>query len=183
VIISVTYGKQTASDVHDPEVVEVEKCVARLTRSLAPGKYAIESYPFLRYMPGYLTELRMWHEEELHLFKGQYRKVAKEMVCDSHWHVPSVNEILLQSSSENVPPSFAKSMIQSQQELGLSEDEAAYVCGSMFGAGSDTVCEATFRRVMAYLRLHRLLGRLWWLGWPLHVSPKCRRRRRSTLTR
>ena len=34
---------------------------------------------------------------------------------------------------------FATQVLQAQESLGLSFDECAYLCGSQFGAGSDTV--------------------------------------------
>lgn len=45
---------------------------------------------------------------------------------------------VLQKNNE-ASPSFGKYLIERQQELGLSDDEVAYLAGSMFGAGSDTV--------------------------------------------
>lgn len=39
-----------------------------------------------------------------------------------------------------VNPCFVTYLLEGQEELGLSDDELAYLAGSMFGAGSDTVC-------------------------------------------
>lgn len=39
----------------------------------------------------------------------------------------------------NDPPSFAKGLLEQQQESELNDEELAYLAGSMFGAGSDTV--------------------------------------------
>ena len=36
-------------------------------------------------------------------------------------------------------PCFAKYLIERQNEFELDDDELAYLAGSMFGAGSDTV--------------------------------------------
>lgn len=36
-------------------------------------------------------------------------------------------------------PGFATYLLEHQKELELSDDEVAYLAGSMFGAGSDTV--------------------------------------------
>ena len=38
-----------------------------------------------------------------------------------------------------VQPCFVKYLIEKQSEYGLDDDELAYLAGSMFGAGSDTV--------------------------------------------
>ena len=36
-------------------------------------------------------------------------------------------------------PCFTTYLLEHQEESGLSDDELAYLAGSMFGAGSDTV--------------------------------------------
>jgi hypothetical protein len=36
-------------------------------------------------------------------------------------------------------PCFAKKILEHQEEYGLTDNETAYLAGSMFGAGSDTV--------------------------------------------
>lgn len=38
-------------------------------------------------------------------------------------------------------PSFAKYLLQNQNTHKLSYEEMAYLAGSLFGAGSDTVCD------------------------------------------
>lgn len=44
---------------------------------------------------------------------------------------------------------FGKYIIEHQEDLGLSENEAAYLAASMFGAGSDTSAAAISIAVMA----------------------------------
>jgi hypothetical protein len=39
-------------------------------------------------------------------------------------------------------PSFAKYLLEEQPKLGLSDDELAYLAGSLFGAGSDSVSDS-----------------------------------------
>jgi hypothetical protein len=40
----------------------------------------VDTYPILRYVPGYLNEMRAWHAEELALFQGQAENVRTKMV-------------------------------------------------------------------------------------------------------
>jgi len=54
-----------------------------------------------------------------------------------------------QACDEEVPQSFGKYLIERQKELELSDDETAYLAGSMFGAGSDTTASAISVAVMA----------------------------------
>jgi len=44
-----------------------------------------------------------------------------------------------QVRGEQTPPSFAKYVLSQQESLGLSDDEAAYLVGTIFGTTSDTV--------------------------------------------
>jgi cytochrome P450 len=48
-----------------------------------------------------------------------------------------------------VPQSFGKYLVERQAELELSDDETAYLAGSMFGAGSDTTASAISISIMA----------------------------------
>ena len=41
--------------------------------------------------------------------------------------------------NQEARPCFAKYLIERQNEFELDDDELAYLAGSMFGAGSDTV--------------------------------------------
>lgn len=45
--------------------------------------------------------------------------------------------------------SFATYITSKQEEFGLSDDECAYLCGSIFGAGSDTSSSAITIAIMA----------------------------------
>lgn len=55
---------------------------------------------------------------------------------------------------DGAPPSFATYLIDQQRQLGLSDDEVAYLAGSMFGAGSDTVSSRHPTRMLSDLLAH-----------------------------
>ena len=80
VIMSITYGKTTPTSYSDPEVQEVNKCLAFLGKAIRPGTYLVDSFPILRYVPGYLNELKNQHQVELALFRGQLEGVRKKLV-------------------------------------------------------------------------------------------------------
>ena len=80
VVISITYGKPAPSSYSDPEVQEVNRNLTRLGRALIPGAYAVDTFPFLRYIPGYTRTLEQYHREELSLFRSQFDKVRRDMV-------------------------------------------------------------------------------------------------------
>lgn len=78
--MSITYGKTTPTAYSDPEVVAVNRCLARFGQAIRPGAYLVDTFPILKYVPGYLTQLRKWHKEELELFQGQLNLVREQMV-------------------------------------------------------------------------------------------------------
>ncbi|KAF7323775.1 Cytochrome P450 [Mycena kentingensis (nom. inval.)] len=131
VILSLTYGKPTRTASDDPIVREVSGAQARLGAALIPGAYRVDAWPLLRYVPGYLSELRRHHDMELTLFRSQLDGVRDAM------------------EAGNARPSFGKMILERQAEYGLSYDEVAYLAGSMFGAGSGTSSSAISIVIMA----------------------------------
>ncbi|KAJ7336344.1 cytochrome P450 [Mycena albidolilacea] len=132
VIISLTYGKPARTSSDDPIVEEVGSAQARLGAALVPGAYMVDAFPFLRYVPGYLSELRRQHQMELALFKSQLDDVREQM-----------------AANKDMRPCFAKKLLEHQEEYGLTDHETAYLAGSMFGAGSDTSAAAISIVIMA----------------------------------
>ncbi|KAF9560649.1 cytochrome P450 [Agrocybe pediades] len=131
VVMALAYGKNPKS-YEDPDVQAVNRCLTRLGNTLRPGVWKVDAYPILRYIPGYLKELQEGHAEELALFKRQLNEVRKQ-----------------KERGEEIPQSFGKYLIERQAELELSDDETAYLAGSMFGAGSDTTASAISIGVLA----------------------------------
>jgi hypothetical protein len=80
--MSFVYGKTTPTSYKDPEIVTVNKCLARFGRAMMPGAYLVDTYPILRFVPGYLRQLKIWHQEEHALFDGQLDAVRRQMVRD-----------------------------------------------------------------------------------------------------
>ncbi|KAG7439842.1 cytochrome P450 [Guyanagaster necrorhizus] len=132
VIMTLTYGKTTPTSYTDPEIQLINRNTVQVARSMRPGAYLVDSFPILRYIPTYLRELRAFHECELDLFKSQIDIVRAGM-----------------ASGKDTLPSFAKFLIKNQTVYGLSDNEAAYLAGSMFGAGSDTTASAISIVIMA----------------------------------
>ncbi|THV06992.1 cytochrome P450 [Dendrothele bispora CBS 962.96] len=132
VIISLTYGKPTPTTYSEPEVQRLQKCLFRLGAAVRPGTYLVDSFPPLRYVPGYLSELKRYHQEELSLFRSQLDGVRDKI-----------------NKGADVQPCFAKYLIENQEQFGLTDNEAAYLAGSMFGAGADTTAAAISIAIMA----------------------------------
>jgi hypothetical protein len=81
--MSLIYGKTTPTSYTDLEIVTVNKCIDRFGRAIRPGAYLVDTYPILRFVPGYLNQLKVWRQEKHALFKGQLDAVRRQMVRDS----------------------------------------------------------------------------------------------------
>ncbi|KAI0078962.1 cytochrome P450 [Panus rudis PR-1116 ss-1] len=132
VIMNLTYGKTSRTKYSDPVIRELNRNLLRLSHALGLGSYLVDTFPFLRFIPlGGVAELKQFHKEELSLFKAQV-ELAKERVSRSEANA-----------------SFATYLLEHQKEYGLSDDELAYLAGSMFGAGSDTTAAGLGFVIMA----------------------------------
>ncbi|KIP04789.1 hypothetical protein PHLGIDRAFT_31183 [Phlebiopsis gigantea 11061_1 CR5-6] len=124
VVMSSTYGKIGPTYYSDPEVQGIVVHGARLGEVVQIGSHVVDRYPILRNIPFVTSTLRRWHEEEL----GMFSKL--------------VDDVRAKVQAGNAQPCFATYLLENQRELQLSDDEIAYLAGSMFGAGSDTSASA-----------------------------------------
>ncbi|KAK7046704.1 cytochrome P450, partial [Favolaschia claudopus] len=131
-ILSLTYGIAVHTASNDPIVREVNDSQTNLGAALVPGAWMVDSFPILRLIPNYLLELRRQHQLELNLFKSQLEHVREQMISNKH-----------------VKACFGRMLIERQEEYKLTDDEAAYLAGSMFGAGAGTSASAISIMVMA----------------------------------
>ncbi|KAH9921236.1 cytochrome P450 [Epithele typhae] len=131
VILTVTYGKTTPTSYGDMIVQEINRNAERLMKALVPGAYLVDSYPILKHVPGFTSELDRFHREELDLYTRQVDTVRRKVTANS------------------VQPCFVTYLLDNQEKMELSDDELAYLAGSMFGAGSDTTAGVLTYMVMA----------------------------------
>ncbi|KAJ8588373.1 cytochrome P450 [Rhizopogon salebrosus TDB-379] len=131
VVMSISYGKTTPTAYTDPEVVAVIATIARFGRVAQPGAYLVDTFPILRFVPGYLNQLKEWHKEELQLFGAQLDIVRRQI------------------HEGTAGPSFAKFVLENQKQYGLQDEELAYLSGGIFGAGADPTASAITIIMMA----------------------------------
>ncbi|KAJ7159016.1 cytochrome P450 [Mycena crocata] len=124
VVLTTAYG-QRANSYKDPLVVGIHRVFGVFRVNARQGAWKVDAFPFLRYIPGYLRPLQDAHKAELSLFRSQLDAVRQRKEAD-----------------EEVPDSMARYLIENEPLLGLSNDEMAYLAGSMFGAGSGTSSDA-----------------------------------------
>ncbi|KAG2099601.1 cytochrome P450 [Suillus discolor] len=131
VIMSFTYGKITPTSYTDPEVVSINRFSARFGQTIKPGAYLVNAYPILRFVPGYLSELKAWHKEELAFYDGQLDAVRRKM------------------REGTASPSFARFILEHQTQYQLEDKGLGYLAGEIFAAGSDTTASAITIMMMA----------------------------------
>ncbi|KAH7912664.1 cytochrome P450 [Hygrophoropsis aurantiaca] len=130
VVLSITYAHPPTS-LSSPLVRAVNLCLSRFGSTIRPGAWLVDTYPILQYVPGYLNQLKEWHQEEKALFDGVLQGVKNEMVTGT------------------ARPCFAKFLLEHQRDYSISDGELSYVAGSLFGAGSDTTASAITIVMMA----------------------------------
>jgi len=117
---------------NDPDIEAVNDCLYMLGITMRPGAWLVDYWPILQYIPGYLKELQDGHAKELSLFKRKLFEVKDKL-----------------ARGEEIANCFAKHLLERQADLELSDNETAYLAGSMFGAGSDTTASAISVALMA----------------------------------
>ncbi|KAG1792730.1 cytochrome P450 [Suillus plorans] len=140
VIMSFAYGKITPTSYTDPEVVSINMFSARFGQAMKPGAYLVDAYPILRFVPGYLSELKAWHKEELAFYDGQLDAVRRQMIC-------SLTTAKREGTATS--PSFARFILEHQTQYQLEDKELGYLAGVIFGAGSATTASAITIMMMA----------------------------------
>ncbi|CAI6027363.1 unnamed protein product [Clonostachys chloroleuca] len=127
VVFRIGFGKwiETGEELEVKRIMEVNH---NLERVASPGAYLVDSLPFLNMLPEALApfklEGRRLHDEELSLFRQLQNDVRRAM----------------EKGSET--KSFTRTFIENQDTYQLSDDEGAYVLGTLFEAGSGTTAAA-----------------------------------------
>ncbi|KAF9221215.1 cytochrome P450 [Gyrodon lividus] len=131
VILRVTYGKSSPTSTNDPEVIRIYQVLRNLQAAMRPGAHLVERVPLLKYIPGYGSRLKQWHEFELKLYREQLDRVKRGMLANDGGE------------------SFVRTLLENTDSHRLSTDEMSYLAGNLFGAGSDTTAVGITTMIMA----------------------------------
>lgn len=129
VVYCIGFGRwiETGEESDFKRVIKVAKTVERVA---SPGAYLVDSFPILNYIPTPLApfkqEARRLHAEELSLFRKLQQDVRDEMA----------------TGKATTTSSFTRVFLENQDSYQLSDDEGAYVIGTLFEAGSGTTAAA-----------------------------------------
>ncbi|AEO67375.1 uncharacterized protein THITE_2116283 [Thermothielavioides terrestris NRRL 8126] len=124
VIVTVTYGRRV-EDVDTDAVVRMnDEAMDRLTSVNIPGKYAVERYPALKYVPS--------------IFAPWKAQVLEQRKKDIQMYTGLMDDVRKRLAAGKLPDCFAKHLLDEQHNLGMSDLEVAYTAGTPFGAGVET---------------------------------------------
>lgn len=132
-IFRIGYGKTivTGEEAHVRKALHVVHSVERIA---SPGSYLVDTIPILQYLPEWMApfkkEGRQLHEAELKFFRTL------------------INDVRAEREANVMAPSFTNTWLEEQDAYGLTEDEAAYVIGTLFEAGSGTTASAMMSFVL-----------------------------------
>ncbi|KAI2641388.1 cytochrome P450 [Hypomontagnella submonticulosa] len=124
VIVTVTYGRRVEDVDTDIVVRRNGESMDRLTQVNIPGKYAVERYPALKYVPS--------------IFAPWKAEVLKQRQKDIQLYTELMDEVKDKMAKGALPTCFAKHLLEEKDNLGMSDLEIAYTAGSPFGAGVET---------------------------------------------
>ncbi|KAF4613090.1 hypothetical protein D9613_011043 [Agrocybe pediades] len=140
--VSVTYGKRINS-IDEWIVKENLDAVDYLVQVNIPGKYLVESWPWLLKLPRILQWFRREPEE---------RKKR-----DIYFLTHLLNDVKDRMSKGTIPDCLATQSLRNLEQLGMSETELAYGISSPFGAGIETTSGTTSTFILAMLHYPEVL--------------------------
>jgi cytochrome P450 len=125
VIMLVTYGYRIPSW-DDPLIKRIYDLLERFTRNTAPGAWAIDSFPALASLPQWLFGNWRTHGQKLH---EQDSKVYLDL-----W-----NKLKKDTDAGVAKDCFTKTFyLNGPEKSGIDDLAAAYTCGGLVEAGSET---------------------------------------------
>ncbi|KAA1470664.1 cytochrome P450 [Dentipellis sp. KUC8613] len=136
VVFAISYGKRVVS-MDDPVVKDSRAAANAFASTLIPGRFIVESWPFLLWLPRSLQWFR-WAQErqkqlDIKLYVGLFREVKHRM-----------DEGVAKSS-------MSRQMYQDESLADMSEVELAYSAAGPFSAGIGTVSSALDVFVLAMI--------------------------------
>ena len=138
VIMQITYGQRIPSW-DAPLIQRIYGVLDRFTEMTAPGAWAIESFPFLASLPQWLLGNWKTHGERIH-------------ALDREVYMHLWTELKRATDAGTAKDCFTKTFYQnSPASAGIDDLSAAYTCGGLIEAGSETTGTVLNNFVLAML--------------------------------
>ncbi|PPQ98476.1 hypothetical protein CVT26_013877 [Gymnopilus dilepis] len=123
-ILSTVYGWPPISNKDDRILDRMNAHVTRQTETLAPGRYMVNIFPVLKYLPTWMAKWKRegleWHQQETELFTN------------------FMNQVREKAAMGQATDTFANELLETQGRHGLTEKEVAWLAGTVLAAGGDT---------------------------------------------
>ncbi|RAO73303.1 uncharacterized protein BHQ10_009315 [Talaromyces amestolkiae] len=125
VIFQITYGWRIEKW-NNEDVKKMHEVLARFIAVRRPGAFLVDNFPVLAKNPIF-NLLSNWKS-----IGRQYHNLDNAIFMD-FW-----NRMKKSVDDGTAPHSFAKTLLNSYEKNGLTENEAAWICGGLLEAGSET---------------------------------------------
>lgn len=133
-MLRIGFGKMLVTG-EESYVKRILRTVHTVERVASPGAYLVDTLPWLMWLPDWMAPFKRegnaLHAEELDLFRGLQDDVRREMM------------------EETLEESFTSKFLGEREKWGLSDDEGAYVIGTLFEAGAGTTAAAMMSFILA----------------------------------
>ncbi|KIW86774.1 uncharacterized protein Z519_12560 [Cladophialophora bantiana CBS 173.52] len=136
-IMRLGYGKEIELG-EDPYARDILKVVHTVERVASPGAYLVDAFPVLMHLPAWLSGTYATQQEAARLHNFEI-KLFRELLL----------EVREKMKTGKAPKCFSRTFLERQSEFGLSDDEGAYVIGTLFEAGAGTTAAAMMSFVLS----------------------------------
>ena len=130
VIVTVTYGRRVEDVRTDIVVQRNNESVDRFVSVNIPGKFAVERYPILKYIPAFLAP---WKAD-----------VLRQRQKDIQLYTQLLDEVKEKVARGVAHDCWTTQLLAQQEELQMKDIEIAYTAGGSFAAGVETVCICSY---------------------------------------
>ncbi|PWN41165.1 cytochrome P450 [Ceraceosorus guamensis] len=137
IIMSVIYDIRVEG-LHDPRVQTMIKHLFTFTGYVLPGASVPDAWPILQYVPKIINP---WKKMAAEFLKSESGIVTKLF-----------SEVKVRVQQGRARRCFVSDLQEEQKALGLSDVEASYCSGALFGAGTHTTASALSVLVLAMLK-------------------------------
>ncbi|CAE6456107.1 unnamed protein product [Rhizoctonia solani] len=144
IIMRIAYGYQVR-DPDDPFVTVSDEAIASMSTTGVAGRYLVDSYPFLRFLPtwlpgmGFKLKAQEWSRLPYRMIEEPYRWARKQI------------------DEGEYTPSFLSELLESNESGEQGEDIIKWTVGSMYNAGSHTTVSTLSNFVLAMLQYPEVL--------------------------
>ncbi|KAF9476061.1 cytochrome P450 [Pholiota conissans] len=145
VAVSATYGKRVNSVdewIVKEQMNAVDCKLLHLVSVNIPGKYLVESWPWLLKLPQSLQ----WFRKE----------PEKRKVRDINFLMHLYNDVKQRMQNGTIPECLTSQCVTNIKKLGMEEIELAYAVSSPFGAGIETTAGTTMTLILAMLHYPKI---------------------------